>query len=90
MKTTVKATRSQKFYAEGTKGQKSLLIETKGPDMQTCIDDITAQGIIISKIVLAKGHHICKYCKGIADGSYADLLCDDCKRIFGHSLFSEL
>ena len=80
----------QKFYAEGTKGQKSLLFETKGPDMQSCIDDLTAQGITIQKIVPAKGHHICKYCKGIADGSDADALCEECQRIFGHAFFREL
>ena len=80
----------QKFYAEGTKDGKTLLFEAKSPDIQTCISELKAQGAVISKIVPAKGHHICKYCRGIAEGSYADLLCDKCKTVFGHSLYSEL
>lgn len=34
--------------------------------------------------------HICKYCGGVAKGTYEDLLCDDCRMLFGHSLYSEL
>jgi len=39
---------------------------------------------------LPRGSHICKYCGGIAEGTFADLLCADCRETFGHSLFSEL
>lgn len=34
--------------------------------------------------------HICKYCGNIVEGEYEDLLCDECREIFGHSLYSEL
>lgn len=34
--------------------------------------------------------HICKYCGYIAEGTYDELLCKECREIFGHSLFSEL
>lgn len=34
--------------------------------------------------------HSCKYCGAIADGTFEDLLCGDCRQTFGHSLFSEL
>ena len=37
-----------------------------------------------------RGKHICKYCGNIAEGTYADLLCEECRMTFGHSLFSEL
>lgn len=39
---------------------------------------------------LPKGKHICKYCGGIAEGTYQDLLCEECRECFGHSLYSEL
>ena len=39
---------------------------------------------------LPRGSHICKYCGDIAEGTYKDLLCSDCRETFGHSLFSEL
>jgi hypothetical protein len=32
----------------------------------------------------------CKYCGKDNESSDPNLLCDDCKECFGHSLFSEL
>ena len=40
--------------------------------------------------ILPRGSHLCKYCGEIAEGTYADLLCSDCRETFGHSLYSEL
>ena len=37
-----------------------------------------------------KGKHYCKYCGNLADTEHEDILCDECKTDFGHSLFSEL
>lgn len=34
--------------------------------------------------------HNCKYCGQLVEGSYEDLLCEDCRESFGHSLYSEL
>ena len=39
---------------------------------------------------LPKGYHKCKYCGGVAEGDYDDLLCEKCREDFGHSLYSEL
>ena len=39
---------------------------------------------------LPRGSHICKYCGNIAEGTYQELLCADCRETFGHSLYSEL
>lgn len=39
---------------------------------------------------IPKDSHICKYCGGIAKGTYEDLLCEDCRMLFGHTLYSEL
>ena len=35
-------------------------------------------------------HHRCKYCDKMTIGSNEDLLCDDCREMFGHSFYSEL
>ena len=37
-----------------------------------------------------RGSHVCKYCGEIAEGTYADLLCKDCRETFGHTMYSEL
>lgn len=37
-----------------------------------------------------EGKHYCKYCGDIVEGENEDVLCDDCKQLFGHSLYSEL
>ncbi|MCL2555441.1 MAG: hypothetical protein FWE03_00280 [Firmicutes bacterium] len=39
---------------------------------------------------IPRGKHSCRYCGSIAEGTYEDLLCEDCRSTFGHSLFSEL
>ena len=38
----------------------------------------------------ASTHHICKYCGGIAKGIDEDVLCSECREIFGHAFYSEL
>lgn len=48
------------------------------------------KGYTVEKIVSSETHHLCKYCKSIAEGTYDDLLCDECREVFGHSLYSEL
>lgn len=80
----------QKFYAECVINGKELTYEMKATDEQACIDKLESDGAKIERVVPAKGHHICKYCGSIADGTYGDLLCDECKDTFGHSLYSEL
>lgn len=40
--------------------------------------------------LLGKDKHTCKYCGGIAEGTCKDILCEDCKECFGHTLYSEL
>lgn len=35
-------------------------------------------------------HHICKYCGEITKGNDEDVLCDECRMIFGHTFYYEL
>ena len=41
-------------------------------------------------VVEENSMHVCKYCGALANGEYADLLCDHCIEMFGHRLYSEL
>lgn len=34
--------------------------------------------------------HECKYCGTVTKGADEDVLCEDCRMIFGHTFFSEL
>lgn len=38
----------------------------------------------------ANTHHICKYCGGVANGPDEDVLCEECRDVFGHAFYSEL
>ena len=70
---------SRTFYSDLTEEKALEIMRAKEPDEKwlTC-----------KKV--PKGKHICKYCGEIAEGTYDDLLCGDCRETFGHSLFSEL
>jgi len=39
---------------------------------------------------LPRGKHPCPYCGNIAEGTFKDLLCQECRETFGHSLITEL
>ena len=64
--------------------------EVKAKSEEHAIETLKAEGVKVFYAVPTKGHHICKYCKGIAKGTDKDLLCDDCRVSFGHTFYSEL
>ena len=39
---------------------------------------------------IPRGFRACPYCYALAEGTQKDLLCGDCRELFGHSLISEL
>ena len=79
-----------KFYAEISIGEELYITTIKAPSKQMAIDYVEKDGYKVEKIVDASTHHLCKYCGGIAEGNYEDLLCEECRYDFGHALFSEL
>jgi hypothetical protein len=38
----------------------------------------------------ANTHHICQYCGEVAEGTYEEVLCQDCRDTFGHAFYYEL
>ncbi len=69
---------------------KQALYEYNAEDEAHCKEYAKNDNLKVQKIVPAKGHHICKYCNGVADGSNKDMLCDECRETFGHTFYSEL
>ena len=47
-------------------------------------------GEIVIENDIPENTHICKYCGEIADGTDEDLLCEDCRMLFGHTFYREL
>ena len=79
-----------KFMVDGVQDGKSLSWDCESESKEKCLEEFHEEGIIVEKIVTKKGHHRCKYCNGIANGSSTDLLCNNCMDTFGHSYYSEL
>lgn len=46
-------------------------------------------GELIS-ITNASSHHLCGYCGQVVKGTDRNLLCDECRELFGHKYLSEL
>lgn len=81
-----------KYFADVVKksNNKKFTIENRFENMDACKKHLENEGYEIVKIVPARGHHLCEYCKGIVDGSDKDILCDECIDVFGHFRYSEL
>ena len=45
---------------------------------------------VIKHVYDARYFHVCRYCGQIAIGANSDVLCKECRELFGHSYFSEL
>ncbi len=79
-----------KFFIEATKDGESFSMGDYGEDVDACKKAREDEGYVVTKIVPAKGHHLCKYCYGIAEGSQEDILCENCRNTFGHYSYHEL
>lgn len=79
-----------KFYAETSKGNELYISTINAPSVDEAISHMQKEGYKVEKIVDASTHHLCKYCGGIAEGTYEDLLCAECRYDFGHTMYSEL
>ena len=79
-----------KFLVDGIENGKDYMWSCEYPNEEECRKDFENDGIKVIKIATAKDHHRCKYCQSIAKGKDKDVLCDDCRRAFGHAFYSEL
>lgn len=44
----------------------------------------------VEKCPSVSNTHTCRYCGSEAEGSDGDLLCSNCRELFGHTFYSEL
>lgn len=80
----------EKFMVDGILDGKECSWDTEAENEEECRKAFESEVIVVHRIVSKKTHHRCKYCNGIAKGKQSDLLCDKCREIFGHTMFSEL
>ena len=53
--------------------------------------DGTDYNISDTEIINLTNKHLCPYCRiDIVEGENEDVLCEECRMLFGHSLYSEL
>ena len=79
-----------KYFVDLEKGGKCYTLDNQGNSKKEIMDFAKKEGYTVTKIVPASKNHRCKYCNGITDGVNDDLLCMDCREVFGHALYSEL
>jgi len=79
-----------KFMVDGIKDGEELAWDCEYSSEDECRKDFENEGIKIIKIATKRNHHRCKYCYGIANGKETNLLCDECRRMFGHIYYDEL
>ena len=79
-----------KYLVDGKRNGKEYSWNCEFASEEDCRKAFEEDGIEIFKIATASDHHRCRYCDCIADGKEKDLLCDDCRSIFGHAYYSEL
>lgn len=79
-----------KFLVDGVQDGKDLSWDAQYPDEESCRKAFETEGIKVIMIAPAKGHHRCMYCGSIAKGSQKDILCGECRDVFGHYSYYEL
>lgn len=79
-----------KFMVDGKQGGKRYSWDCEYESEEECRKAFEEEGVLIETLVLAKGHHRCKYCSGIAEGTDKNLLCEECRAEIGHIFYSEL
>ena len=78
------------FYVAGIFNNRECVWKSDCESEELCIANFELMGVDIIEIADAKHTHLCPYCSGIANGTDHDLLCDDCRSVFGHYFYSEL
>ncbi|WP_342982144.1 hypothetical protein [Ruminococcus sp. 2227st1_E6_2227SCRN_220401] len=79
-----------KFFVDSIESGKEYAWDCTADSEESIRKSLEKDGVKIVKMVPAKGHHRCRYCSSIAEGSDSNLLCDDCRELFGHSFYSDL
>ena len=66
-------------------------VHTSSSNKEKAIEAIEKSGKYeVIRLEKTTTHHRCPYCGEIAEGTYEQLLCKECRETFGHSTFDEL
>ena len=79
-----------KFLIDGKKDNSGYSYTYKAESEEKCREIFTNEGIEILRIAPAAGNHRCMYCDNISYGTQKDILCENCREMFGHYSFYEL
>ena len=79
-----------KFLVDGKKDGQIYEYEYECTSEEELKEIFNSYNIEIVNFGKKSTHHRCGYCGEITKGKEKDLLCDDCRETFGHSLYSEL
>lgn len=88
--TFVKEPKKSKYFVICEKNGNENHFDFKATSKEECINFYEKEGYVVKTVVSSKKYHRCKYCLGIANGTNKDILCEDCKDLFGHTYFHEL
>lgn len=75
------------FYVECESG---VIFQVKAINDEEAEKRITEDGEKVVRVVAKKGHYICPYCNGLAEGFDSHMLCEECRMLFGHMYIDEL
>lgn len=79
-----------KFMVDGIEDGKTFSWDCEYVSEEECRKAFEQRGVVVEKILPQKGNHRCKYCGGAAEGSDTNLLCEECRELFGHAFYYEL
>ena len=80
----------RRYLVHVSKEEKEFILMVDSPNKDTAVNELTNLGWGIMKIIEESKAHLCKYCGEIVEGTDSDILCDDCRELFGHVFYSEL
>lgn len=78
--------RQKTYYAE----VENATLTIRAYNKEEATEAVKDAGYVPIRVVSSESYHICKYCGRIEKGINKDVLCKECREIFGHDLYSEL
>lgn len=78
------------YLVIGKKDGQEYNIEIKAQNKKVAEYNLNKNGYSVVNIKEAKKAHVCLYCGNLVDGTNENLLCDECRELFGHTFFSQL
>ena len=82
--------KTKKYLVDLSKDGEGYCCDVEAISPTQIIEHFKKHGYDVVRVELASENHRCKYCGTITAGADEDVLCGECREMFGHYLFSEL